>query len=130
MTDQDLDGAHIKGLCINLFQTQWPELIHMDGFIGYMNTPILKARKGSRELSFYTESKFENWKKNNDNGKGWKIKYFKGLGTSSAKEFKDYFKKKKMVTFKYNDDKTCGDAIAKVFDKNRADDRKEWLSKL
>ena len=127
MTDQDLDGSHIKGLCINMFQTQWPELIKMEGFIGFMNTPILKARKGSRELSFYTESKYHKWKENNNNGKGWKIKYFKGLGTSSAKEFKEYFKKKKLVTFKYDKDETCGDAIAKVFDKTRADDRKEWL---
>ena len=125
MTDQDLDGSHIKGLCINMFQTQWPELIKMDGFIGFMNTPILKAKKGSRELSFYTESKYYKWRDNNNNGKGWKIKYFKGLGTSSAKEFKEYFKKKKLVTFKYGD--TCEDAIAKVFDKTRADDRKKWL---
>ena len=127
MTDQDLDGSHIKGLCINMFQTQWPELIKMDGFIGFMNTPILKAKKGSRELSFYTESKYHKWKENNNNGKGWKIKYFKGLGTSSSKEFKEYFKKKKLVTFKYDKDETCGDAIAKVFDKTRADDRKDWL---
>jgi DNA topoisomerase-2 len=125
MTDQDLDGSHIKGLCINMFQTQWPELIKMDGFIGFMNTPILKAKKGSRELSFYTESKYHKWRDDNNNGKGWKIKYFKGLGTSSAKEFKEYFKKKKLVTFKYGD--TCEDAIAKVFDKTRADDRKKWL---
>ena len=126
MTDQDLDGSHIKGLCINMFQTQWPELIELDGFIGFMNTPILKAKKGSRELSFYTESKYHKWKEDNNGGKGWKIKYFKGLGTSSAKEFKEYFKKKKLVTFKYGD--TCGDSIAKVFDKTRADDRKKWLS--
>ena len=125
MTDQDLDGSHIKGLCINMFQTQWPELIKMEGFIGFMNTPILKAKKGSRELSFYTESKYHKWRDNNNNGKGWKIKYFKGLGTSSAKEFKEYFKKKKLVTFKYGE--TCGDSIAKVFDKTRADDRKKWL---
>jgi DNA topoisomerase-2 len=125
MTDQDLDGSHIKGLCINMFQTQWPELIELDGFIGFMNTPILKAKKGSRELSFYTESKYHKWRDNNNNGKGWKIKYFKGLGTSSAKEFKEYFRKKKLVTFKYGE--TCGDAIAKVFDKTRADDRKKWL---
>jgi DNA topoisomerase II len=127
MTDQDLDGAHIKGLCINMFQSQWPELIKLDGFMGFMNTPILKAKKGTRELSFYTENKYHKWKDKNNGGKGWKIKYFKGLGTSSAKEFKEYFKKKKMVTFEYESDVTCGDSIAKVFDKTRADDRKVWL---
>ena len=26
MTDQDLDGTHIKGLCINMFQTLWNDL--------------------------------------------------------------------------------------------------------
>ena len=31
-----------------------------------------------------------------------------------------------MVTFKYGDEK-CGDAIDKVFNKSRADDRKVWL---
>ena len=66
------------------------------------------------------------WKEENNDGKGWKIKYFEGLGTSSAKEFKEYFKKKKMVTFKYDND-DCGDSIDKVFNKHRADDRKKWL---
>ena len=126
MTDQDLDGSHIKGLCINLFHSQWNDLIKVENFLGFMNTPILKAKKGKREVEFYNESKYEEWKKKNNNGKGWKIKYFKGLGTSSAKEFKKYFKDKKMVTFKYEDEK-CGDAIDKVFNKSRADDRKVWL---
>ena len=117
MTDQDLDGSHIKGLCINLFHSQWNDLIKVDNFLGFMNTPILKAKKGKREVEFYNESKYEEWKKKNNNGKGWKIKYFKGLGTSSAKEFKKYFKNKKMVTFKYGDEK-CGDAIDKVFNKS------------
>ena len=49
MTDQDLDGSHIKGLCINLFETEWPSLTKLPGFIGFMNTPILKARKGPQE---------------------------------------------------------------------------------
>ena len=37
--------------------------------------------------------------RNNNNGKGWKVKYYKGLGTSTAKEFKEYFAQKKVVWF-------------------------------
>ena len=46
MTDQDLDGSHIKGLGINVFDSEWKSLINIPEFIGYMNTPILKATKG------------------------------------------------------------------------------------
>ena len=64
-----------------------------------MNTPILKATKGKRVKSFYSESAYQEWKQSNNNAKGWKIKYYKGLGTSTAKEFKEYFAKKKIVMF-------------------------------
>ena len=64
MTDQDLDGSHIKGLCINLFDCEWPSLTKIPGFIGFMNTPILKARKGDAEERFYNEGEYEEWKKN------------------------------------------------------------------
>ena len=97
MTDQDLDGSHIKGLGVNLFQSQWHDLVKNDDFIGFMNTPILKAKKGKSEKVFYNDGEYEEWKKTNDT-KGWKIKYYKGLGTSTAKEFKEYFEEKKMVS--------------------------------
>ena len=88
MTDQDLDGSHIKGLCINLFHSQWGDLFKANKFIGFMNTPILKATKGKKVKSFYNDSEYEKWKQQNNGSKGWKIKYYKGLGTSTAKEFK------------------------------------------
>ena len=125
MTDQDLDGSHIKGLGINLFQTEWPSLAEIPGFIGFMNTPILKARKGTQELMFYNEGEYEVWKQAN-NTKGWNVKYYKGLGTSTGKEFKEYFQHKKFVGFEHNG-KTSDDAIDMVFNKKRADDRKDWL---
>jgi DNA topoisomerase-2 len=125
MTDQDLDGSHIKGLCINLFACQWPSLAQIPGFIGFMNTPILKAKKGSSELNFYNDGEFNEWKEQNDI-KGWHIKYYKGLGTSTGKEFKEYFENKKMVEFQFSG-KDSDDAIDMVFNKKRADDRKDWL---
>ena len=94
MTDQDLDGAHIKGLCINMFQSQWRDLVKVPDFIGFMNTPILKATKGKQVKSFYNEADYKSWKSANNDGKGWKIKYYKGLGTSTGKEFKEYFAQK------------------------------------
>ena len=125
MTDQDLDGTHIKGLGLNMFECIWPSLLEIDNFIGFMNTPILKATKNKKTLEFYNDGEYEEWKQKNDI-KGWKIKYYKGLGTSTNKEFKEYFEKKKTVSFDY--DKEQKKYIDMVFNKKRADDRKEWLS--
>jgi DNA topoisomerase II len=133
MTDQDLDGSHIKGLGINLFQSEWPSLTRIPGFIGFMNTPILKARKGAQERVFYNEGEFETWKQVGAVGGGavdastWNVKYYKGLGTSTAREFREYFEHKKIVDFEYTG-LPSDDAIDLVFNKKRADDRKYWLS--
>jgi DNA gyrase/topoisomerase IV subunit B len=127
MTDQDLDGHHIKGLCINLFHSEWVSLIHIPGFISFMNTPILRAKKGSQVVVFYNEGEYQLWKQNmGGNSDGWTIKYFKGLGTSTSAEFKEYFTNKKIVNFAYNG-QTSDDTIDKIFNKKRADDRKTWL---
>ena len=125
MTDQDLDGSHIKGLGINMIDSQWQSLTRIPDFIGYMNTPILKATSGKKIIEFYNEGEFAEWKKINDVNK-WSVKYFKGLGTSTSKEFKQYFEKKKIVNFTNTD--ICSDNIDKIFNKKRTQDRKLWLS--
>ena len=128
MTDQDLDGSHIKGLCINLFHSEWSSLVHIPGFISFMNTPILRAKKGSQTKLFYNDGEYNAWKESLGEGgtHGWTIKYFKGLGTSTATEFKEYFANRKIVDFVHNG-ASSDDTIDKVFNKKRPDDRKTWL---
>ena len=127
MTDQDLDGSHIKGLGINMIHVLWPSLLDIPGFIGFMNTPIIKVQKSNKELLFYNDGEYEAWKKADEsNIKGWKCKYYKGLGTSTGKEFKEYFVNKKTVEFVSTGEKSS-DAIDMAFNKKRADDRKSWL---
>lgn len=128
MTDQDLDGSHIKGLCINLFHSEWASLIKIPGFISFMNTPILRAKKGTQIKLFYNDGEYNQWKETFQGGvpTGWTVKYFKGLGTSTSAEFKEYFSNKKIVDFVYSGQQS-DDTIDKIFNKKRADDRKVWL---
>lgn len=128
MTDQDLDGSHIKGLCINMFHSEWPSLVKIPGFISFMNTPILRAKKGSQVKLFYNDGEYNTWKESfgPSGPTGWSVKYFKGLGTSTSAEFKDYFANKKIVDFVYTG-ATSDNTIDKIFNKKRADDRKLWL---
>ena len=133
MTDQDLDGTHIKGLGINLFDSEWNSLLNIPEFVGFMNTPILKARKGAATQIFYNDGEYSKWKSENDTS-GWKIKYYKGLGTSTGKEFKEYMEEKKIVYFTHAAETSeatesdQSDVIDMVFNKKRADDRKKWLA--
>ncbi len=130
MADQDLDGAHIQGLGINLFQIEWPSLTKIPGFIGFMNTPIMKARRGAQEVLFYNDGEFEQWKKQFPDAvvpASWNTKYYKGLGTSTGKEFKEYFEHKKIVSFVHTG-KESDDHLDMAFNKKRADDRKDWLA--
>lgn len=151
LTDQDVDGSHIKGLIINFIHYYWPSLVMCTDFIRYVTTPLLKIVKGKgkkcKVLSFTSVGEYEKWKSENDNGKGWsEPKYYKGLGTSTAKEAQECFKDlddKEIIYYwqskleNENDEDiesyqpklkdVSEDAITLAFDKKRADDRKIWL---
>jgi len=122
MTDQDYDGSHIRGLLINMFHELWHQLIEIPGFITYMATPIVKASKGSKTLSFYSQYEYDEWKKTNAN---WRVKYYKGLGTSTRDEAKEYFKSMNVVKYTYSE--KSDPSIELAFNKSMSDNRKEWL---
>ena len=71
-------------------------------------------------------SDYERWSETDVAKKSsWKIKYYKGLGTSNDQEAKEYFKNMKKVTYMY--DENADEVIDLAFNKKRADDRKLWL---
>jgi DNA topoisomerase-2 len=127
--DADPDGSHIKGLLMNMLNTLWPELSEVKDFITCLPTPVVKVSKGKQVIPFYSLTDFEKWKENT-NTKGWSHKYYKGLGTSTAQEGKEYFRSYDKELIKYNpkDDK-CIAALKMAFEggKDRANERKEWL---
>ena len=126
MTDADLDGSHIKGLVLNMIHCFWPSLIGL-GFVVSMVTPIIKV--GRR--SFFTNQTYEAWVREQGGlPRGAKVKYYKGLGTSTSAEAKEYFKQIDQLTVAFEDSPQATKAVILAFDKSRADARKQWLEEF
>ncbi|KAL3140495.1 hypothetical protein ABBQ32_005081 [Trebouxia sp. C0010 RCD-2024] len=127
MTDQDHDGSHIKGLIMNYFHTFYPSLMKLPGFLIEFITPVIKARKGRQTLAFYTMPEYEMWK-HNTNTAGWDMKYYKGLGTSTREEAKEYFadieEHRKTFVWAGGED---GTALEMAFSRKKIEERKAWL---
>ncbi|XP_053728166.1 DNA topoisomerase 2-alpha isoform X2 [Synchiropus splendidus] len=128
MTDQDQDGSHIKGLVINFIHHNWPSLLRHN-FLEEFITPIIKVSHKKTQLSFYSIPEFNSWKDKTPNFRSWKVKYYKGLGTSTAQEAKEYFSdmERHRIPFKYTGPQD-DEAITLAFSKKKIEERKEWLT--
>ena len=91
-------------------------------------TPIIKVTKTNFEKAFFTIPEYEQWSHGKDL-KGYRVKYYKGLGTSTAKEAKEYFNEvaKHSIDFQYLDQED-EDVIELAFSGKLADKRKDWLA--
>ncbi|AYV75735.1 MAG: DNA gyrase/topoisomerase IV [Terrestrivirus sp.] len=133
LTDQDVDGSHIKGLIMNMFDYFWPSLLKL-GFVECMTTPIVKGFKKSdtkkqNPINFYTISEYKKWIDEDLKGdtSKWTIKYYKGLGTSTEKEAKEVFNDFENRLVKYvwessNDDNNKNNDLLKPIEDDNYDD--------
>lgn len=127
MTDADSDGSHIKGLLFNLFQSMWPSLAKMPGFLTSMQTPIMKVSRAGDVRYFYNMNDFQAWLNATPGaGRTYKITYLKGLGSSTEADAKHYFREMRRVKYLHTGP-ASDTALDLAFNKDRANDRKDWL---
>lgn len=127
-------------------------MLDISGFLQQFITPIVKITKGKFTRTFFNIPEYELWlESTGNNGKGYTIKYYKGLGTSTSVEAKEYFSSLDIheIHFdrlsddqieKSSDDELAeilpdtvssgSDLIDMVFRKTRVEDRKQWLNNL
>eukprot|EP00584_Thalassiosira_punctigera_P019142 CAMPEP_0172572992 /NCGR_PEP_ID=MMETSP1067-20121228/135960_1 /TAXON_ID=265564 ORGANISM="Thalassiosira punctigera, Strain Tpunct2005C2" /NCGR_SAMPLE_ID=MMETSP1067 /ASSEMBLY_ACC=CAM_ASM_000444 /LENGTH=1500 /DNA_ID=CAMNT_0013365583 /DNA_START=62 /DNA_END=4564 /DNA_ORIENTATION=+ len=136
----------------NFIHHFWPSLLEIEGFLQQFITPIVKCTKGSRSETFFTLPEYEEWKESTGNdAKGWRIKYYKGLGTSTSSEAKEYFSNLDIHEIHFNnistdivrhddlmdDEEVPDDAISSgsalidmAFSKSKVENRKKWLNSV
>lgn len=84
LADADVDGNKISTLLVAFFYKFWPKLFE-EKRVSMMKTPIMIASmKGKEDKWFYTYEEADEFKKN---GKGWHIRYIKGLGLLTEEEY-------------------------------------------
>ena len=136
--DQDPDGAHIAGELINYFTIMFPSLLRAKpDFLMRLGTPIirLKPRGATGEaLSFFTTAAFRTWRAgcgltDAELHRRYRMKYLKGLASSNEDDAHYYFGNlgNHLVPIVFGDD-TDDEIVDKWFRKNRADDRKVFLT--
>ena len=128
MMDADEDGSHIKGLIINFLDYFYSHLMEEKGFLKILVTPVVKATYKDKTFSFPNLRAYTTWRESNDSN-NWQIKYYKGLGTSTAKEAQEYFSTIDNNTIDILDTQKQGPNpdVLLAFGKEKVNDRKEWL---
>jgi DNA topoisomerase-2 len=130
MMDADEDGSHIKGLFINFLHHFFPSLLQIKGFLKVLITPVVKVTNNKTKLEFRNLQTFNIWKDKNPSENS-KIKYYKGLGTSTSQEAKEYFINfdKNIMIIEDQLKQHPHPELVKAFAKSYAEQRKEWLRK-
>lgn len=133
VVDKDPHGmGKIGPIMIANIHYFWPELLDIPGFLGYLDTPLIRAYpndKKNKVKEFASLDDFENWSMQFSNRKvvGYRVKWYKGLATHTDRECIHMFGRYEKIRISYTDEeKTAAIAIAGYFGRD-TDARKELL---
>lgn len=119
-SDADADGHHIAGLLM-LFCNKFPELFEQ-GIVCRSISPIIIAEKGNDHRSYFT---LKEYKKDEKNLKGFKVKYIKGLGTLENSYYRDMMQNPHFQV--YSKDEFADSTFRHWLAKGIADERRNAL---
>ena len=128
-TDEDEDGKNITALLVAFFYKFWPELFQdkKNPFLFKFSTPFIIATKGKQTKYFYAHD-YDDFLNSKDKFKGWTVTRAKGLGSLTLEDWEHSLYKP--VTIPLVDDGGLKETLDLIFNKTRADDRKEWLANV
>ncbi len=122
--DFDPDGSHISGLVVNMFQQFWPSLVK-EGVLYRLRTPLIVATIGKQKFEFFSRSEYDAWSKRDSKHS---MKYYKGLGTWSTKDFDKFMTDPKYHEQLIYEDEDDFKSVDLAFDKRMSNQRKDWLA--
>lgn len=110
----------------------WPELLERPGFLGYMDTPLIRAYPHNKKKEMYeftSQDDFDQWCLQFPDGKvaGYKVKWYKGLATHTDRECIRMFGQYETLRIAYTDkEKRAAAALVGYFGRD-TEARKELL---
>jgi DNA topoisomerase-2 len=110
VVDKDPHGmGKIGPIMIANIHYFWPDLLAIPGFLGYMDTPLIRVyphNKKNKVLEFATQDDFDKWLVQFPGGKvvGWEPKWYKGLATHTDDECIHMFGQYEKLRIAYTDD--------------------------
>lgn len=137
LSDQDPDGAHIRGLLIVFIHTLFPSLLEaFPNFIRVFATPLVRSTYtcpliGKTDQSWFNQHEFHAWCAAREVAglPLGTIKYYKGLGALSSAFAKTLFQDmdKHLVTLTFTG-QSCTESLSQFFEDTKANERKEFLA--
>lgn len=128
-TDQDTDGSHIMGLVLTFLREFFPSILKLwPNFVQRFATHIVKAKIGHEQKSFFSLQEYKKWC---GDRKPSHVKYYKGLGTSTDEEAREYFQNihQHLTEVEYTGTNS-EDAIRTFFDPSKSNTRKTILQSI
>jgi DNA topoisomerase-2 len=135
VVDKDYHGmGQIGPLVLSNLLLFWPALLDIHGFLGFMDTPVIRAFPNDRRIKvkeFSSVGQFDVWRNEIFPGgvlKGWKAKWFKGMATHSERECGHMFGRFNKLRVLIDDPDGRGIEILEMYFGKSTDIRKQLLA--